>query len=81
MRQKQQPPLYGLLAEFSDPTELVAAARRAHESGYRKMDAYSPFPVEGLADALGFHRTRVPLLVLIGGVIGCIGGYCLQYYV
>jgi len=81
MRQKQQPPIYGLLAEFSDPTELVAAARRAHDSGYRKMDAYSPFPVEGLADALGFHRTRVPLLVLIGGLIGCVGGYCLQYYV
>src|SRR5262245_26607367 len=81
MSQKPQPPIYGLLAEFSDPTELVAAARRAHEAGYRQMDAYSPFPVEGLAEALGFHRTRVPLIVFIGGLVGCIGGYFLQYYV
>jgi hypothetical protein len=81
MSQKPQPPIYGLLAEFSDPTELVAAARRAHEAGYRQMDAYSPFPVEGLAEALGFHRTRVPLIVFVGGLVGCIGGYFLQYYV
>ena len=81
MSQKPQPPIYGLLAEFSDPTELVVAARRAHEAGYRQMDAYSPFPVEGLAEALGFHRTRVPLIVFIGGLVGCIGGYFLQYYV
>jgi hypothetical protein len=78
---RPQPPIYGLLAEFSDPTELVAAARRAYEEGYRQMDAYSPFPVEELAEALGFHRTRVPLIVLIGGLVGCIGGYFLQYYV
>jgi Protein of unknown function (DUF3341) len=81
MTPKQQPPIYGLLAEFSDPTELVTAVRRAYEEGYRQMDAYSPFPVEGLAEALGFHRTRVPLLVLIGGLIGCMGGYFLQYYI
>jgi len=78
---RPQPPIYGLLAEFSDPTELVAAARRAYEEGYRQMDAYSPFPVEELAEALGFHRTRVPLIVLIGGLVGCIGGYFLQYYI
>ena len=78
---RPQPPIYGLLAEFSDPTELVAAARRAYEEGYRQMDAYSPFPVEELAEALGFRRTRVPLIVLIGGLVGCVGGYFLQYYV
>ncbi len=77
---QQRPPIYGLLAEFSSASELVAAVHRAREEGYRQMDAYSPFPVEGLAEALGFHRTRVPLIVLIGGLIGCVGGYFLQYY-
>jgi hypothetical protein len=72
--------LYGLMAEFENPTDLVNAARAAHEAGYRRMDAYTPFPVEGLAEAIGFRRTRVPLLVLIGGVTGCVGGYLMQYY-
>lgn len=75
-----RPPLYGLLAEFENPNDLLVAARQAHEAGYRRMDAYTPFPVEGLAEALGFHRTRLPLLVLLGGLIGCAGGYLLQYY-
>jgi hypothetical protein len=73
-------PIYGLLAEFSNPTELVTAAHRAREAGYRRMDAYTPFPVEGLAQALGFHRTWVPQLVLGGGVVGCLLGYFMQYY-
>jgi hypothetical protein len=60
---------------------LVAATRRTYEAGYRRIDAYTPFPVEGLADALGFHRSRVPLIVLIGGLVGCVGGYFLQYYI
>ena len=76
----KRPPIYGLLAEFDSPAALVAAAHKAHEEGYRKMDAYSPFPVEELPEALGFHRTRIPLVVLIGGVIGCVGGYLMQYY-
>lgn len=71
---------YGLLAEFDSPEALLAATRRAFAEGFRRMDAYSPFPVEGLAEALGFHRTRVPLIVLIGGLIGCIGGFYLQYW-
>lgn len=75
------PALYGLLAEFDTPDDLVVATRRAHEAGYRKVEAYSPFPIEGLADALDFGRTRVPLIVLIGGVLGGITGYLLQYYV
>jgi hypothetical protein len=74
------PPIYGLLAEFSNPTELVTAARRAREEGYQRVDAYTPFPVEGLAEALGFHHSGVPLLVLIGGVVGCVTGYLMQYY-
>ena len=67
-------PVYGLLAEFDNPTDLLLAARKAHEEGYRKMDGYSPFPVEGLAEVMGFERDRMPLVVLIGGLLGCAGG-------
>jgi hypothetical protein len=73
--------LYGIMAEFNSPGELVAAARAARESGYRKLDAYSPFPIEDLNDALHLHKNRLPLIVLAGGVIGGICGYLLQYYV
>ena len=72
--------IYGMMAEFETPEEIVNAAQRAYDEGYRRMDAYSPMPVEGLADALGFHKTRVPLLVLIGGMAGCFGGFYLQYW-
>ena len=71
---------YGLLAEFEDPTSLVEATTKARAAGYRRMDAYSPFPIEELHDALGGHHTRLPLIVLIGGLIGGIGGYALQYW-
>ena len=83
MNKRASPPpaLYGLMAEFEAPEGLLAATRRAHEEGYRRMDAYTPQPVEGLAEALGFHETWVPLIVLIGGIAGCAGGYFLQYYV
>lgn len=77
----KRPPIHGLMAEFDSPTELVMAARRAHDEGYRKMDAYTPFPIEELADAIGFRHTRLPLVVLIGGILGCLGGYGLQYWV
>ncbi|HEY7323131.1 MAG TPA: DUF3341 domain-containing protein [Candidatus Binatia bacterium] len=76
-----QSPIYGLMAEFDTPEALVAAARSAFAAGFRKMDGYSPFPVDGLAEALGFHHTRVPLIVLIGGILGCLGGFFLQYWV
>jgi hypothetical protein len=74
------PLIYGLMAEFDDPNALVAATERAHHEGYRRMDAYSPFPIEELHKALGARRTRLPLLVLIGGLVGCLGGYLLQYW-
>ncbi len=77
----KRPPIHGLMAEFDSPTELVLAARRAHDEGYRKMDAYTPFPIEELSDAIGFRHTRLPLVVLIGGIVGCLGGYGLQYWV
>ncbi len=76
-----RPRLYGLMAEFEEPTALVQAARRAHDEGYRRIDAYSPFPIEELTDAIGFHHTKLPLIVLIGGVVGCIGGFALCYWV
>jgi ActD protein len=69
------------MAEFEDPNALVSATRRAYHEGYRRMDAYSPFPIEELHDALGAHHSRLPLIVLIGGIIGCLGGYTLQYWV
>ncbi len=73
-------PLYGLMAEFDTPEALLAAARRAHDVGYCRMDAFTPLPVEGLAEAVGFHSTRLPLVVLIGGILGGLGGFYLQYY-
>ena len=72
--------IYGLMAEFEDPTSLVTATERAHREGYRRMDAYSPFPIEELHHALGSKHTKLPLIVLIGGLIGCIGGYTLEYW-
>ena len=72
--------IHGLMAEFDDPTSLVEATTRAHRAGYRCMDAYSPFPIEELHEALGAHHTRLPLIVLIGGLCGCLGGYGLQYW-
>jgi hypothetical protein len=71
---------FGILVEFADADDLVAAARKVHAAGYREVEAYSPLPVEGLAEALGFRRTWMPLVVLVGGVIGCLGGWALQYY-
>ena len=74
-------PIYGLMAEFDSATDLVAAARRTYEAGYRKIDAYSPFPVEELAEAIGFHRSGVPLVVLVGGILGGLSGYLMQYWI
>ena len=69
------------MAEFDNPGALVEAATKARLAGYRKMDAYSPIPVEALDEALGLRRTRLPLLVLIGGILGGIGGFSLEVWV
>src|ERR1017187_43980 len=74
-------PIYGVMAEFDNPSALVNAARAAREKGYRKLDAYSPFPIEELSDALHLHKNKLPLLVLIGGIVGGTLGYMLQYFV
>lgn len=72
--------LYGLLAQFTQPEVLSAAVHVVHERGFRHMDAYTPFPIEGLAGALGKVPTRLPLITLVGGILGGITGYAMQYY-
>lgn len=73
-------PIYGVMGEFDDARVILEAAERAYAAGYRKMDAYSPFPVHGLDEAIGFHKSRLPLIVLIGGLIGALGGFGMQYF-
>ncbi len=80
MRQKTRTPTYGLMAEFETPTDVVAAARRVHEEGYRRIDAFSPYPIEELSEAIGVHSTKLPVIVLIGGIVGLLAGYLMQYY-
>ena len=77
---KVRPPIYGLMAEFADPASVVAAAHRVREAGYRKVDAFSPYPIEELSEALDFHKSKLPMLVLGGGIAGLLGGYALQYW-
>ncbi len=79
-RTPERPRVYGLMAEFERPDELVAAARRAREAGYRRMDAYTPFPIHGLSDALGLRATKLPLVVLAGGLLGCATALAMQWF-
>lgn len=72
-------PLYGLIAEFGDADELLHAAEAAQHAGYTRMDAYSPFPIEELAEAVGFKKTYLPLAVLVGGLTGAATGFGLQW--
>lgn len=73
-------PLFGLIAEFASAEHLLEATRRARAAGYRQLEAYAPFSVEGLAEALGHERNRIPLITLLGGIAGGLGGYLLQWY-
>jgi hypothetical protein len=75
-----RPRTYGLLAEFESIEALVEAVRAARREGYTRMDAYTPAPVEGLAEELGFHRSRLPWVVFAGGLVGCVGGFVMQWY-
>lgn len=72
---------YGLLAEFDNAEQLLEAAERTFEAGFRNIDAYTPFPVEGLADAIGFRKTAVPMIVLIGALLGTSSAFLLQYWI
>ncbi len=71
---------YGLMAEFASPEKLVRAVERCRAEGYRRIEAYSPFPVEGLAEATGFRPNAVPAIVFVGGLLGGVGGYFMQWY-
>jgi hypothetical protein len=72
--------LYGLMAEFDDPTALVDATRHAREEGFTKLDAYSPYPIEALTEALDIHDRKLPAVVLGGGILGGLAGYALCYW-
>ena len=73
-------PIYGVMAEFASAERLLAATRKARDAGYVQLEAYSPFPIEGLAEATGFRRNWIPAIVLGGGLAGGIGGYFMQWY-
>ncbi len=76
----REPRVYGLLAEFRQPEDLLAATEATRAAGYRRIDAYTPFPVHGLSEAIGLRQTRIPLIVLVGGIIGALAGFGLQYW-
>ena len=75
------PKVFGLMAEFDNVNDAITAARRTYSAGYRKLDAYSPFPVEELSEAIGFHKNGVALVCLIGGLLGCTAAYTLQWWI
>lgn len=77
----KHPSVFGYLAEFETPTELVEAAEKVYAEGYRKIDTYSPFPIEAASEAIGFHHTRLPLIVLIGGLTGLATAFGMQYWI
>ena len=71
---------WGVMAEFATADALLAAAQRLRAAGYTRLEAYAPFHVEGLADALGFRRTRLPLITLLGALAGGVGAWLMQWY-
>jgi hypothetical protein len=74
-----EPKAFGLVAEYDDPDDLLKAAKNAYAEGYRDLDAYSPFPVHGLSEAIGFHKTTVSWFTLVSGLSGAAFGFALQY--
>lgn len=76
---KKDPKYFGLMAMYADAEDLILAAERTRDAGYRHIDAYTPFPVHGLADAIGLRKTRLPAIVFCGGLTGAIVGFSMQY--
>ena len=72
--------LYGVMAEFDDPQDLLAATKAARRAGYRQMEAYTPFSIDEVSEVLGHGRGWIPLIVFVGGVGGAIGGFFMQWY-
>jgi hypothetical protein len=72
--------IYGVMGEFATPEELIHAVKKVREAGYRRLDAYAPFPVEGLSEALGLRHNFVSTVTLIGGLLGGAGGFFFQYW-
>src|ERR1700682_3538223 len=72
--------IYGVMGEFETPEQLIHAVEKVREAGYRRLDAYAPFPVEGLSEALGLKRNMVPMICLLGGLAGVVGGFFFQYW-
>ncbi len=77
---KPRTPIYGLLAEFQKPEEILQATQRAREAGYHDIDAFTPYPIEGLGEVLGMKHTRMPFVVLMAGITGAVVGFFMQYY-
>lgn len=77
---KPEQTIYGLMAEFSDDKKILAAARSAREHGFQRMDAFTPFPVDGLSEALGQKKSIVPLIVLVCAIVGGLSGYFMEWY-
>ncbi len=73
--------IYGIVAEFETPSDLVRAAQAAHHDGWRRMDCYTPYPVEEAAEAIGFHKNKVPLITLIGGLMGLCAMFSMETWV
>ena len=82
MKQEQKYPIYGVMAEYTNPAQLIAATKKAYEAGYRVMDAYTPYPIEEVSETIGFHRkdNLVPRATLTGGIMGMIGGFTLATF-
>ena len=76
----REPRVYGLLAEFRQPEDLLAATEATRAGGFRRIDAYTPFPVHGLSEAIGLRQTRLPMIVLLGGILGACIGFGMQYW-
>ena len=81
MQREEESALFGLMAEFETPDDLLAAAKQTYAAGYRKIDGYSPMAIHGLGKAIGFPRTKLPWLVFAFGILGAITGYGLCYWV